>query len=176
MLDDISFIFLNKDVSLDHKNLLLLLLWGNLRHLQDCTRKEEVRQDRLSRPRTPIRRPHGSWQLRHRPTRWIRTGQDVSIAIRRGVLELCSIGLLVIFWAMAALMACGGRVARIINEGLWMVKYVLMWVVVIVTALVGIGKGYGKIAAIVAVGFLPIEGVVLIDLFYIFGRALVKRY
>ena len=77
---------------------------------------------------------------------------------------------------MAALMACGGRVARIINEGLWMVKYVLMWVVVIVTALVGIGKGYVKIAAIVAVGFLPIEGVVLIDLFYIFGRALVKRY
>jgi hypothetical protein len=77
---------------------------------------------------------------------------------------------------MAALMACGGRVARIINEGLWMVKYILMWVVVIVTALVGIGKGYGKIAAIVAVGFLPIEGVVLIDLFYIFGRALVKRY
>lgn len=65
---------------------------------------------------------------------------------------------------------------RVINEGLWMVKYIIMWVVVIVAALVGIGKGYGKIAALVAVGFLPIQGVVLIDLFYIFGRALVKRY
>lgn len=99
-----------------------------------------------------------------------------NLDICRGVLELCSFGLLVMFWGMAALMVCGGKIARVINEGLWMVKYILMWVVVIVTALVGIGKGYGKIAAIVAVGFLPIEGVVLIDLFYMFGRAIVKRY
>ncbi len=85
-------------------------------------------------------------------------------------------GLLLNFWGMAALMACGGKIARVVNEGLWIVKYIFMWAVVIVSAFVGIGKGYGIAAAFVAVGFIPIEGVVLIDLFYIFGRALVKRY
>lgn len=79
---------------------------------------------------------------------------------------------------MLRIIACKNKVSMVINEGLFTVKYIIIVVLFIVSLFLSsnIFEVYSHIARIVSLLYMAIQSVILIDLFYIGGVQLVKRY
>ncbi len=89
-----------------------------------------------------------------------------------------SFSLFILFFLMLLIMLCRNRVSQVINEGLFCVKF---------TFLVGLFVGslflpstvfeiYGSISKICSIVYLIMQTIILIDIFYLFGIRLVRRY
>lgn len=79
---------------------------------------------------------------------------------------------------MMVFILCKNRVSMIINEGLFTVKYLLIVGFFILSLFLSssVFVFYSQFARIVSLAYMLIQSVIVIDLFYIAGTKLVKRY
>jgi hypothetical protein len=79
---------------------------------------------------------------------------------------------------MVLTVACRNRVAMVVNEGLFTVKFIILLVLFAGTLFVSSGffDGYSQVARGLSLAYMLIQSIILIDIFYILGRGLVRRY
>lgn len=89
-----------------------------------------------------------------------------------------SFSLLTMFLIMLLIIQCHNRISMVFNEGLFTVKYLFLLIIYIVTLFVGskIFPVYEIVAKYIAIVYMILQSIILIDLFYIFGIKLAKRY
>lgn len=94
------------------------------------------------------------------------------------VVARSSLSILVVFLIMMVFILCKNRVSMIINEGLFTVKYLLIVGFFILSLFLSssVFVFYSQFARIVSLAYMLIQSVIVIDLFYIAGTKLVKRY
>lgn len=79
---------------------------------------------------------------------------------------------------MLIIIACKNKVSMVINEGLFTVKYIFVAVLFIISLFLSnsIFEAYSYAARLVSLAYMAIQSIILIDLFYIGGVKLVRRY
>ena len=89
-----------------------------------------------------------------------------------------SFSLLILFLIMLLIIQCHNRISMVINEGLFTVKYLFLIVLYIVMLFLGssIFPIYEIVAKYASVLYMILQSIILIDLFYIFGKKLAKQY
>ena len=94
------------------------------------------------------------------------------------VVARSSLSILMVFLIMMVFILCKNRVSMIVNEGLFTVKYLLIVGLFILSLFLNssVFVFYSQFARIVSLAYMLIQSVIVIDLFYIAGTKLVKRY
>jgi hypothetical protein len=66
----------------------------------------------------------------------------------------------------------------VLNEGLFTVKFILVCLLFVASLFIANSffGVYAEGARVLSLGYMLIQSIILIDIFYILGRALVKRY
>lgn len=103
---------------------------------------------------------------------------QVSMHLCSQVVARSSLSILIVFLIMMVFILCKNRVSMIINEGLFTVKYLLIVGFFILSLFLSssVFVFYSQFARIVSLAYMLIQSVIVIDLFYIAGTKLVKRY
>ena len=75
-------------------------------------------------------------------------------------------------------MLCRNRIAMVVNEGLFCVKYILVSGLFIGFLLVNnsVFENYSNVSQYVSILFMVLQSIILIDLFYLAGIKLVNHY
>lgn len=96
----------------------------------------------------------------------------------RQVIARCSFVLLLLFLCMLVICLCRNRLSMVVNEGLFTVKFITLVVLFVGALFVGSSffEGYSQVARILSLAYMLMQSVILIDIFYILGRSLVRRY
>lgn len=89
-----------------------------------------------------------------------------------------SLSLLILFVLMLLFMLIRGRISMIINEGCFFIKYVI-----VVGLMIGflwvqdnVFDSYSEVCKYFSIFYMFLQSIILIDLFYLAGIKLVKRY
>lgn len=94
------------------------------------------------------------------------------------IIARTSFVLFLLFLSMFLIALCRNRVAMIINEGLFTVKYMLCAILLIGSLFMGndFFIAYSNVAKFISFVYIVLQSIILIDLSYIFGGRLAKRY
>jgi hypothetical protein len=89
-----------------------------------------------------------------------------------------SLALFVLFLILFLLMLLKNKVSQVINEGLFCVKYLILWILFVLSFLLpnGVLNVYALISEISSIGYLVIQTVILIDLSYLAAINIVRKY
>lgn len=159
--------------------MLLLLLRRNRQRVQASAGPKEGDQAKLSNnrvgfycARTSIDLPIGS------ADQVGESNPQVSMHLCSQVVARSSLSILMVFLIMMVFILCKNRVSMIVNEGLFTVKYLLIVGLFILSLFLNssVFVFYSQFARIVSLAYMLIQSVIVIDLFYIAGTKLVKRY
>ena len=79
---------------------------------------------------------------------------------------------------MMLVMLCRNRIAMVVNEGLFCVKYILVSGLFIGFLWVNnsVFENYSNVSQYVSILFMVLQSIILIDLFYLAGIKLVNHY
>ena len=89
-----------------------------------------------------------------------------------------SLSLLILFALMFLFMLMKGRISMVINEGCFFIKYLL-----VVGLMIGflwvqdsVFENYSEVCKYFSIFYMFLQSIILIDLFYLAGIKLVKKY
>jgi len=94
------------------------------------------------------------------------------------VIARTSVALLCFFALMLIIMLFRNKISQIINEGLFTFKYILVVGLFIGSLFISetFFQGYSAVAKYVSILYMVLQSIMLIDLFYLSGSTLVKKY
>ena len=86
-----------------------------------------------------------------------------------------SLSILCLFLLMMLMMLCRNRLAMVVNEGLFCVKYLLVTGLFIGFLWIknNVFDSYSEASQYISIGFMVLQSIILIDLFYLAGIKLI---